>query len=71
MAFYETEDEQQRRYERETYERERDNQLGQGAMCCGFCEGWFEDLRRHILRCPERPADLSAYADLLGPEALR
>lgn len=59
-AYFETEQEQTRRYERETYDHERDNQLGDGAVCCGWCCAWFEQaaMRRHLLVCAERPAAL-------------
>lgn len=60
MAFYETEDEQARRYERETYDHKRDNQLGDGAICCGWCYSWHEvpAMRQHVLVCEKRPAGL-------------
>lgn len=55
-GYFETEEEQSRRYERETYAgREA---IGEGAsVACAWCLTWYTPraMRIHVLQCEKRP----------------
>lgn len=64
MAWEESDVEEQRRHERETY-ADPDVPGAGGSMCCAWCLGWFtpRDFRAHVTSCGRRPDALKEGVD--------